>query len=263
MCRGSGKCAAMLALIALAACSDATGPRTTDKQVSVRLATVAPSGAGASLEAGTLVLVGSNGTLRIDELYMIMDEFELKRLDDDHCVEEDHSCERFRAGPALLDVPLDGSGVIAVAQAVDTGTYARLDFEIEDLDDVDEDEDDGVGRDEIIALRAAVRSRFPDWPRDASVLVVGSFTPTGGTSVPFRVFFDAEIEIEMHLDPPVVIEAGATNPTFTVRIDPGVLFRNGDGTVRNLALYDFALTGSVIEFEVEIENGISEIEYDD
>jgi hypothetical protein len=33
--------------------------------------------------------------------------------------------------------------------------------------------------------------------------------------------------------------------------------------VRNLALLDFGATGSVIEFEVEIENGISEIEYDD
>jgi hypothetical protein len=192
-----------------------------------------------------------------------MDEFELKRVDDDNCVEEDHSCERFRAGPAFLDVPLNGSSVIAVEQAVDTGTYRRLEFEIEDLDDLDEDEDDGVQRQQIVAIRSAVRAQFADWPTDASMLVVGSFTPTGGTAIPFRVYFDAEIEVEKLLDPPVVIDAAATNPSFTVQIDAGFLFRNGDGSVRNLALLDFGATGSVIEFEVEIENGISEIEYDD
>ena len=95
------------------------------------------------------------------------------------------------------------------------------------------------------------------------MLVVGTFTPAGGTAVAFRVYFEAEVEVEMRLQPPVVIDASATSPSFTVRIDAAMLFRNGDGSVRNLALLDFGATGSVIDFEVEIENGISEIEFDD
>lgn len=257
---GSTLVAVAAMVMTASGCSDSTGPGGAGEQVSVRMAAVVPTGAGASVEGDALVLTGSNGTLQIDELYVVMDEFELKRADDDHCVEEDDSCEKFRAGPAFLNVPLDGSGVIAVQQAVDTGTYARLDFEIDDLDD---DEENAAKAAQVTALRTEIRSQFPDWPQDASMLVVGTFTPAGGTAVAFRVYFEAEVEVEMRLQPPVVIDASATSPSFTVRIDAAMLFRNGDGSVRNLALLDFGATGSVIDFEVEIENGISEIEFDD
>ena len=115
----------------------------------------------------------------------------------------------------------------------------------------------------IARVRQELLAAFPDWPRDASLLVIGTFTPTGGEPQAFRVFFEAEIEIEMELNPPVVIDATSTNPSFTVRIDPALMFRNSNGTVRNLAVLDFDATGQVPEFEVEIENGITEVEFDD
>lgn len=248
---------AVLCVLAAGACSDTTGPENGDR-VAVRFAAVTPAPAQGSVQAGSLELTGSNGTLRIDEMHVIVAEFELKR-DDDVCDDlpgDDDDCEEFEAPPAFLDVPLDGSGVIAVRHTVPAGTYHELDFEIEDLED---DEDSSAKAQQIAVLRAQILAQFPDWPQDASILVIGSFTPVGGDAVPFRVYFEAEVEIEMHLVPPVVIDGTGVDPEFTVRIDPNMLFRNSDGTVRNLSL----LTGQLVEFEIEIENGISEIDFDD
>lgn len=248
----------VLCVLAAAACGDTTGPDGVD-QVEVRFAAVSSA---AATQDGSLEVTGSNGTLRIDEMHMIVAEFELKRTDDAACVgdDDDDDCEKFEAPPSFLDVPLDGSGVIAVRQMVPAGTYRELEFEVEDLDD---DEDNPVEAQQIAELRAQIRAQFPDWPDDASMLLVGSFTPTGGDPIPFRVYFEAEIEVELDLIPPVVIGAGGGEPVFTVRIDPELLVRNSDGTVRNLAEIDFDATGRVIEFEIEIENSITEIEFDD
>lgn len=251
----------VLACALAGACGDTTGPADGER-VTVRFAAVT-SGAGAgSTQAGSIELTGSNGTLRIDELHMIVAEFELERDDDAPCTDgvEDDDCEEFEAGPSFVNVPLDGSGVVAVQHTVPAGTYHELEFEVEDLDD---DEDEPAKAQEIAVLRTQIRAQFPNWPAEASMLVVGSFTPTGGDPIPFRVYFEAEIEIELDLVPPVVIDGSGADATFTVRIDPNLMLRNADGTVRNLAELDFDLTGQVTEFELEIENGISEIEFDD
>lgn len=58
------------------------------------------------------------------------------------------------------------------------------------------------------SVRARVTAAVPDWPDDASVMVVGTFTPAGSEPVDFRVFIEAEIEIEMHLSPPLVVDSG-------------------------------------------------------
>lgn len=247
---------------AAGACGDATGPSGADQLAAVRFAAVTPAPGEGTAQGGSLELTGSNGTLRIDEMHIIVAEFELKRANDDLCEgdADDDTCEEFTAPPAFVDVPLDGSGVLAVQHTVPADTYRELEFEIEDLDD---DEDNPVVAQQIAALRTQIRAQFPDWPADASMLVIGSFTPTGGEPVPFRVYFEAEIEIEMDLVPPVVIDGSGGAASFTVRIDPGLLFRTSNGTVRNIAELDYTRTGQVVEFEVELENGISEIEFDD
>lgn len=253
---------AVFCAVTAGACSDTTGPAGADQLAVVSFAAVTPAPGQGATEGGSLELTGTNGTLRIDEMHIIVAEFELKRADDDVCVDgaDDDDCEEFEAPPAFVDVPLDGSGVLAVQHTVPADTYRRFEFEIEDLDD---DEDDPVVAQQIAALRAQIRAQFPEWPAEASMLVIGSFTPTGGEAVPFRVYFEAEIEIEMDLVPPVVIDGSDGAASFTVRIDPAVLFRNSDGTLRNIAELDYARTGSVVEFEVELENGISDIEFDD
>ena len=252
--------AVLLGALTAGACEDSTGPGVRD-QVSVRFAAVQPSPAAGTVSDGSLVMTGTNGTLQIDSLFLVVDDFELKRLNDDNCddVVDHESCEKFEAPPSFVNVPLDGTSEIAVRQQVPAGTYREFEFEVEDLDD---DEENPVKAQQIAALRNQIRAQFPDWPKDASMLVVGTFTPTGGAPVAFRTYFEAEIEVEMDLVPPAVIDSAGGAPSFTVRIDPTLFFRNGNGTVLNLAALNFSTTGQVVEFEVEIENGITEIEFD-
>jgi hypothetical protein len=253
MRRGRGTIGAV-AVLALMACGDAAGPAQ-DGRVAVEFSARAGSADGAAQQNGSLVLEGTNGVLRIDQLHVIVDRFELKRLDDDRCGSGDRACEKFVAPPMLLDLPLDGREVIAVQQAVEPDTYRRLRFEIEDLDD---DETDPVRAQQIRDLWQAIRARFADWPRDASMLVVGTFTPTGGASQSFRVYFEAEIEIELRLNPPVTVAEGGT---FTVELDPALLFRTSTGAVRNLAQLDFSRSGRAHEFRTEIRQGFVRIRF--
>ena len=153
---------------------------------------------------------------------------------------------------------MDGGSTVAVSATVEPDSYDELDFEIEDLDDDDDGEDGPSTAD----LMADIRDRFPDWPKDASLLVVGTFTPEGGSPVPFRVYFEAEVEVELDLSPPVVI-ADSGSPTFAVELSPGAWFRDGTGGVRNLSLLDYDQTGTVAELEVEVENGFVGVEFED
>lgn len=252
---------AVLCALAAGACGDTTGPAGVDR-VDVQFAAVTSAADPGSTQDGSIELTGSNGTVRIDEMHIIVAEFELERTPDALCVDGDDGddCEEFEAGPSFVNVPLDGAGVLAVRHMVPAGTYHELEFEVEDLED---DEDDPEEAQLIAALRTQIRAQFPDWPANASMLLVGSFTPTGGDPVPFRVYFEAEIEIELDLVPPVVIDGAGGDPVFTVRIDPNLLVRNSDGTVRNFALLDYDATGRVVAFELEIENSITEVEFDD
>ena len=238
-----------------AGCEDATGPDgAADVAVAFRVAD-GPS-AGPALAAApqrSVAVEGSNGTLALEELHLVVAEFELERVEDDDCEEEDDACEKVEARPAFVRVPLDGDRTVAVSATVDVGVFDELEFEVEDLDDDDEEERQ---------LLAQIRTTIPEWPRDASLLVTGTFTPSGGSPVPFRVFFEAEVEVELRLSPPVSITEGA-DATFTVELDPALWFTDGTGRVRNLALLDFGATGRVAELEVEIEDGFTRVEFDD
>ena len=49
----------------------------------------------------------------------------------------------------------------------------------------------------------------------------------------------------------------------TVTVDPLAWFIRPDGTVLDLSQFDFDATGQVVEFEVEMEDGFTEIEFDE
>lgn len=252
-----------LAIAAVAACDDNTAPEP-GPRVTVAFGILeSPSNIEPTANTwGTraLSLDGTNGTLVLDELRLIVADFELERLNDDACETGDDACEKFEAPPAFVDVPLDGGQDVAVAANVEPGTYDELGFEVEDLED---DEEDPVEAQQIAELMADVLAEFPDWPREASMLVVGTFTPTGGEAIAFRAYFEAEVEIEMDILPPVTVFDDDGVARFTVRIDPAAWFTRGDGTVLNLAELDYDATGAVVEFEVEIEDGFTRIEFDD
>lgn len=265
---------ASAALAAIVGCADSTGPAGFQSvSLNFRVDAAAPSAVGPSRVSGPslvagppLVLEGTNGTLTINEIRVIVDEAELHPADGSCDVVEpsgddlDDDCPDFEAPPRFLDLPLDGQPVAAVTVLVPAGSYKRLDFEIENLED---DEEDPVRAAEIAAVRAQVLAEFPDWPRKASALVTGSFTPSGGSAVDFRVFLEAEVEVEIDLVPHIVVDDdGGTSRDLTVDISPQIWFLAPDGTVLDLSQYDYDATGQLLEFEVEMEDGFTEIEFD-
>jgi hypothetical protein len=258
-----------LTMGALTGCGDGTGVGgPTNLSVGFQISSGAPAIAGPAAVAGPpLTLVGTNGTLTIDEIRLIVSEVELKKDDRDACADDDHgnddvgdSCEKFDAGPRFLDMPLDGQPIAVTTDLVPAGVYDELEFEIEDLED---DEDDAAEAALIAAVRAEVLAAVPDWPEEASALIVGSFTPTGGTSVDFRVFLEAEIEVEMDLVPNLVIDGGSASRDVTVDIEPQIWFAQPGGALLDLSQYDYDATGQTLEFEVELEHGFTRIEVED
>ena len=260
-----------LVLAAAAACSDTTGPAGFQSvSVNFRVSGSGPAAAGPSRASGPmlvagppLVLSGTNGTLTIDEIRVIINEVELHPSDGscDAVEVSGDDCPEFEAPPRFLDLPLDGNPIGAVTALIPAGRYKRLDFEIEDLEDDESDPAEAAG---IAAVRSVILAEFWDWPRKASALVAGSFTPAGGSPEDFRVFLDAEIEIEMDLVPNLVIDdQGGPSRDITVNVAPQIWFLRPDGTVLDLRQYDYDQTRQLLEFEVEMEDGFTEIEFDD
>ena len=126
-----------------------------------------------------MTIEGTNGTLRIDEIRVIVAEVELSG-EEDHCDDgspETDDCADVEAPPRFLDLPLDGEPVQAFVGTIPPGQYDELEFEIEDLED---DESDTAFAAEIAALRDEIQGEFPDWPRNATALVAGSSSPRTG-----------------------------------------------------------------------------------
>jgi hypothetical protein len=218
---------------------------------------MSPSAALAGLSLTSVQ--GSNGTLDLSGVWMIVAEFELEG-DDDACEEiGGDDCHEFEASPFLLELPPPGEPVTVAAEEVPAGVYDEFEFEVEDLDD--DDEEDGEGASELIAQ---IRSQFDDWPEDASLFVEGTFTPTGGDPQAFRVYFDAEIEVERDLNPPLIVEEdGGSVTVIVVEINAGRWFERSDGSVIDLSQFDYGRTGALLEFEAEFEDGVMEIEIED
>ena len=257
--------AALVALVAVA-CDEGTGING-GAQVSVDFATRSGStsmlGFGGALQS--VDVQGSNGTLTLDTAHVILNEFELEYVEDladcDSATAGDDVCEEFEAGPSLLSLPLEGGGTTtAVTVEIPVGEYSELEFEIEDLED---DEEDPIEAQQIEELRQEILAQFDDWPRKASMRLIGTFTPTDGDPVPFKVYVEAEIEVELAFQTPFVITEDDVARTITVDLVPSDWFLLGDGTVIDLSQYDFASTGMVPEFEAEISNGFKSVEHDD
>jgi hypothetical protein len=258
---------AALALLAAIGCGDAAGP---DGDANVRVmfavtgTSVAPSSPASFSVTGTgdaadLSFEGTNGTLEISEIHLIVEELELELADDDACEDSEgvsDDCDEFEQRYLFIEIPVDGSAITVTADNVPAGVYDEFELEIEDIevdDDPEEEEDAAL----IAALLAEVRAEFPEWPEEASMVVIGTFTPTDGAAEDFTTYFEAEIEIEMELDPPLEVVDGASLD-LTINLDPAEWFELPDGTVLDLS----ALQDELVEFELEFEDGF-EIEYED
>lgn len=268
--RGAPALFALAALLAfgLTAC-DSLGPGG-DTTVGVAFQTASGgsasiSGASASLSgapdaSAAISFSGTNGTLELSTAHIVVTDFALERANAEcDSVQNEDACEQFSADPRFIELPLDGGTSVAVSQQVPADSYDELEFEVDDL----EDDDGGEEHPAEQQLLEDIRGQFAEWPQDGSLRVTGTFTPADGSSPrDFTAYFEAEIEIEKEFPNPLVIEDGMGNQTVTVTVDPSVWFTAADGSVVDLSQYDFQSTGSVAEFEIEMENGFTELEFE-
>jgi len=267
-------------VVAFGACDTLTGPGSDEANPNVSLAfgvvaegspaLRAPSSHGSAMTAastaaavspGSLAVDGSNGSLIVDDLRLVLAAFQLRPTEDScAAVEDEAPCHDFSAPPRFLTLPLDGESELALAEDVPAGSYGALRFRVENLDL--SEVASGVTAQDLADLFNEISAEFPDWPAGASMLVSGSFTPAGSAeSVPFDVFVDAEIEVVKRFDAP--LEVGGGDLTVRFDVDLSRWFLREDGTVRNLAEWDYARTGELLPFHAEIEKGFTDHHVDD
>ena len=253
-----------VAALTLGCGSNATGPqanlvvRFTNGLNSPNGSMVAGGGSGQASFAQTLSIAGTNGSLVLDDIRIVVAEFELRQTG--NCSKSHKGdggggnrsgCGKFETPPAFIALPLEEEVVPVVQADIPAGIYSSIEFEVENLR-VDDDDDEGTV---LVDLLAEIRNEFPDWPDRASMLAIGTFTPTDGAPVPFRVYFEAEIEIKMSFAPPIIVEADQVGTVVDVTVDPRFWFFHGNGTVTDLSALDFDTTGELVEFEFEMKNG--------
>lgn len=256
------------ALVAgLAACDDTTGPEG-PSTLTISFATVSTDAplADAGAPLADVTATGTNGTLTINAIWVVVDKFKLEGAndacepvnDDDEDDDELDDCEELESPPMLVPIPVDGTELDLLTAEIRPGTYTAIEWEVEDIELDDDDEEET----ELETVRADIEEVFGPgvWPDEASMAVQGSFLADGAAEAEsFTTFFDAEIEVEMVIDPPLVITDEGANRELKVNFAPQSWFTLENGTVVNLA----AASGEVMEFELEFEDGIVEIEHDD
>jgi len=250
------------ALPLLAACDGSGSPSGTPDASSVALQfnAVLPSAASgtgataqpnATLANGPITLAGTNGTLVIDDLRLIVSRIRLKRAEGE-CVggvaDSASACRKFKGGPYLVNL-LDGTAADVVTADVPAGNYTSLEFKAENLDPSDDDEleeEGAVGKVELLIVD--LRKTYPNYPRRASMVAHGTFTPTGGAATPFTVYFQAEIRIRKSFLTPFKVPEDSK---VVIDLDAASWFKSGSNVV-NLATQD----GKTLRFELELESGI-------
>ena len=255
-----------LAPLALAACSDSTGtqaPGTVQVRFGVAggAANLRANALAAEAAGGPLVVAGTNGTLSITGIQVVVSQLKLKGVHDQPCIggtssddsqggdDDAGECE-FEAGPFFVDLPLDGGTLTVATGTVPPGTYDRLRFRVKNLDFRDDDGDDDDDDAAVGALFNQIRTQFPDWPARASMRVTGTFTPTGGAARPFTAYLKAEVRVQLPLSPPLAVTEGTSTSQVSVTLDPAAFFKSGTAVVD---LSQFG--GNVAEFEFEAEHG--------
>ncbi len=242
----------------MAACGG--GPGTS---VSIKFGTPATPGpspanfsvAGGSLDHAYGHYVGSNGTLDITAIWVIVEEFELEAVETADCDDDvgTDDCADFEREYFFIPVPLDGTTITVVSTPIANGTYDELEVEIDDVHVHLDDPEEVAEADLIEALWKTVEAEFMDWPREASMVVTGFWTAAGTADpVPFETYFDADIEVEMDIMNPVLeVTDSGTNRELIILLDPGVWFVRADGSVWDLK----SLEGRLIDFDLEIDDG--------
>ncbi len=257
----------LIAAAFLGGCADGAGPESSESSsVTIKFGVAgstasAPSAAMFSVAGGQAAhpghIEGLNGdVLDITKIWLIIEEFELEPVEhhcDDGLGGEEH-CPKFEERFFFIDLPLDGNFTTVTTGEIPVGSYDELEIEVDNVHvhDDDSDEDAALIRELFDVIIPA--AGFTDWPEDASMVVIGTFTPAVGDLEDFRTFFEAEIEIEVEFDDdePLVVDGSDSSILVTLMLHRW--FESGDGLL-NLADSKFQDLDDLVEFELEIEDG--------
>lgn len=247
--------AGTLAIFGLSACDSGGGPGE-DGTVEIGFQSTSSSST-VSLRAKSshvVDIVGNGDTLSIRDIRFIVEDFEL---------EGDEDSLDFNAPPVFVDLPLNQTQFESAGQYnIPPRNYFEFEFEVDDLET--DDDDSEQERQQAQELLSDIRTDhgFPDFPQDASMVVVGTFTPENGDPQDFTSYLEAEIEVEREFpeNNPLEITGDGGTRSLTVRMDPSVWFTTADGGVRNLA--NWQSTDDLLEISEEFEDGVRELEVD-
>ncbi|HEX6536798.1 MAG TPA: hypothetical protein VF041_19580 [Gemmatimonadaceae bacterium] len=201
---------------ALAACSDATAPRTGAHAMQVAFSTTSSAAARTTAPApgvsADVTLGDSAHTLVITRAQLVVEKLELEMSDTATCGggEHDDDCSEIERGPMIVDLPLTAGASSAIDVSVPAGTYRKLQFEVRAV---------AHGEDDASAFLAA----HPDFD-GVSLRVDGTFD-----GVPFTYTTALEAEVESEFEPPVVVDA--SGKSITVNVDLSTWFTTSAGVV--------------------------------
>lgn len=246
-------------LLVLAGCGDAAPPVEDAAPVSVSFVTVAGAPVSRGLPgttdfAGSLAVEGTNGTLVLEELHLVVDRLHLATAAgtcrgsnggaavDTGAGDARGRCPGLGAGPVLVDLPVDAVPVRALDGFLPPDRYVHLQVRTTGLGE--------TGRSGAEAgtasLPTRVRDAFPGWPDQAAIRLAGSFAPADGTGPrPFVTYLRADASVGLDLAPPVNLTAGDRPRGLVVTIDPRAWFAPVDGVVPDLSTRDSSSTRQI------------------
>lgn len=240
----------LAALALLAACESTTPPDSS--VVAVRVSADFENGAGGLLqraEGPRLAampgwprrtspappgLLGSNGMLLLDHVFIVADRLRLE-TGTGECgmwISIARAPCEVRSAPFLLWMPGDRSRYELVRQSVAVDAFQAVGFSPGDLDSTGLPDGE---RERVDSLLADARQRVPGFPPDAVMGVRGVFS-SGTAWREFVVYFRADDDVLLPLEQAMEIP-GLRPRTVELRILPGRWFRDGTAVV-DLSQYD-------------------------
>ncbi|MBI4521877.1 MAG: hypothetical protein HY701_13650 [Gemmatimonadetes bacterium] len=181
-----------------------------------------PSASSTAIVQASVVPVsdGAGRAVLIQQVQFVLTEAKLEwNSSNGPCTQGSAGCQDFMAGPVLVDLPLDGSLARLVEDVIPEGIYKELDLKIEEPDDDN-------------APTRAFWARHPDWPRDRSVRVRGTFDARDGRGPqPFDVFVKIGTSLDLKLEPNWIVSPELPSLNLTVLVDVQNWFRSPDGTL--------------------------------
>ncbi len=203
----------MLAIAGLAGCADSTGIAGM-RPVSLSFSTMSPSAPVAS--RASFALVGTADPIVITRAQLVLSKSELERVGASCAAPtttHEDECPELKLGPMLVDLPLDATVKGMLAVSIPAGSYTQFETKIDAV--MSETEGSGTASADFLAANPQFRG--------VSIRVEGTYN-----GQPFVYTTAAEGELELSFNPPMVVDASASN--LTVHVDLATWFRNADGT---------------------------------